>query len=276
MTKTLSLGFSPCPNDTFMFNSIINENTQLPFSLKPVIKDVEELNILALENKTDITKLSFAAYFKVAKNYMILNSGSALGRGCGPLIIAKKQYEKKQLEQLKIAVPGLNTTAYLLFKLYSPKSTQLIPMLFSDIEKAILSGKVDAGVIIHETRFTYHLRGLKKIADLGQWWENETNCPIPLGCIVVKRELQKEGKLFDSLLQKSIKHSFENRQKCYSFIKQHAQELDDKVIDSHITLYVNDFSINLGLEGKEAINTLYQKAYKNNVISSIENNIFLS
>lgn len=275
MKKIISLGFSPCPNDTFMFNHIVNEKNALSFKIKPIIKDVEELNQLAIKKITDITKLSFAAYFKVADNYMILNSGSALGRGCGPLIISKKKVVKNDLSKLKIAIPGLNTTAYLLFKLYCPEAINTIPMLFSDIEKAVLSGTVDVGVIIHETRFTYKLRGLKKIDDLGEWWEKETGHPIPLGCIAVKRSLHKEGLEFDYALKNSVELAFKNKESCYPFIKQHAQELENEVINSHIKLYVNDFSIDLGPEGKNAIEFLYKKAIESGVVSKLDKNIFI-
>jgi len=275
MRKTLSLGFSPCPNDTFMFNKIVNGENSLSFDLKVLIKDVEELNKLAIENKTDITKLSFSAFFKVADNYKILNSGSALGRGCGPLIISKKEYKKEDLKNLTVAIPGTNTTANLLFSLFSPETKNLKPMLFSDIEKAVLEGSADVGVIIHETRFTYKLRGLKKIADLGEWWEKETNLPIPLGCIAVKKQFEKEGKEFDTKLKQSIEYAFKNKEQCYPFIKQHARELDTNVIDSHINLYVNDFSISLGEEGRLAIKTLYKKACKVGLIPKENTNIFL-
>ncbi len=276
MKKTLSLGFSPCPNDTFMFNKIVNGENSLSFDLKVLIKDVEELNKLAIENKTDITKLSFSAFFKVADNYKILNSGSALGRGCGPLIISKKEYKKEDLKNLTVAIPGTNTTANLLFSLFSPETKKLKPMLFSDIEKAILEGSADVGVIIHETRFTYKLRGLKKIADLGEWWEKETGLPIPLGCIAVKKQFEQEGKEFDTKLKQSIEYAFKNKEQCYPFIKQHARELDTNVIDSHINLYVNNFSISLGEEGRLAIKTLYKKAYELGIITKQNSDIFLS
>jgi 1,4-dihydroxy-6-naphthoate synthase len=276
MTKTLSLGFSPCPNDTFMFYNLVNNSNTLSFNIKTTIKDVEELNQLAINSETDITKLSFAAFFKVANNYKILNSGSALGRGCGPLVISKKQYEKEDLKKLTVAIPGVNTTANLLFSLYSPQTKNLKPMLFSDIEKAVLEGSADVGVIIHETRFTYKLRGLKKIADLGEWWEKETNCPIPLGCIAVKKKFEKEGKEFDIALKESIQYAFKNKNQCYPFIKQYARELDNSVIDSHIGLYVNGFSINLGDDGKQAITTLYEKAYKLGIVSAVNPDIFLT
>jgi len=271
----LKLAYSTCPNDTFMFYGIAVGIFKPSFGFDIVLKDIEELNKLAFEGETDITKLSFFAYFKLADRYKILNSGAALGRGCGPLLIAKEEFDLKDLKNKKIAIPGENTTANLLFSIFCPECKNKKEVLFSEIENEILKGNVDAGVIIHETRFTYKLKGLKKLVDLGKFWERETGNPIPLGLIAVKREYENEGKEFDALLKKSIEYSFKHPDEAMPYIKKYAQEIDDNVINSHIQLYVNQFSIDLGEEGKKAIVDLYKKAFEAGLIKDYREDIFL-
>ncbi len=271
----IKLGFSSCPNDTFMFYGIAKGVFSPSFDLSITVKDIEELNKLAFKNLLDITKMSFFAYFKVADRFKILNSGAALGRGCGPLIIAREDIEKSNLKSKIIAIPGRNTTANLLFSIFFPECQQKKEVLFSDIEKEILNGNVDAGVIIHETRFTYQEKGLIKIADLGEMWENETGYPIPLGLIATKREIEKQGREFDVLLKNSILYSYKNRDKTMPFIKKYSQEIREDVINSHIELYVNDFSVQLGEEGKSAIKELYKKAYRVGLVKHFYRDIFL-
>ncbi len=273
--RKLKLGYSTCPNDTFMFYGIASGKFKPSFDFDITLKDIEELNKLAFERKTDITKLSFFAYFKIADRFKILNSGSALGRGCGPLLIAKEEFDLKDLKNKRVAIPGKNTTANLLFSVFCPECKNKKEILFSEIENEILKGSVDAGVIIHETRFTYRLRGLKKLVDLGEFWEKETGTPIPLGLIAVKREFEKEGKEFDALLKKSIEYAFDNPEKTMPYIKKHAQELDDNVINSHIKLYVNKFSLDLGKEGRKAITDLYKKAYELGLVRDFREDTFL-
>ncbi len=271
----LKLGYSTCPNDTFMFYGIASGKFKPSFGFETTLRDIEELNKLAFEGKTDITKLSFFAYFKIADKFKILNSGSALGRGCGPLLIAKEEFDLKDLKNKKVAIPGENTTANLLFSIFCPECKDKKEVLFSEIENEILKGNVDAGVIIHETRFTYKLRGLKKLVDLGEFWERETGNPIPLGLIAVKREFEKEGKEFDALLKKSIEYAFDKPEEAMPYIKKYAQELDDNVVKSHIKLYVNKFSLDLGKEGKRAITDLYKKAYEIGLVRDFMKDIFL-
>ena len=273
--ERLKLAYSTCPNDTFMFYGIADRIFKPSFQFDIILRDIEELNKLAFEEKTDITKLSFFAYFKLADRYKILNSGAALGRGCGPLLIAREKFDLKELKNKKIAIPGENTTANLLFSIFCPECKNKKEVLFSEIENEILKGNVDAGVIIHETRFTYKSRGLIKLVDLGEFWEKETGNPIPLGLIAVKREYEKEGKEFDNLLKQSIEYSFSNPEKAMPYIKQYAQEIENKVINSHIELYVNNFSIKLGEEGRKAIKDLYRKAFEVGLIENLREDIFL-
>ncbi|PJB78721.1 MAG: 1,4-dihydroxy-6-naphthoate synthase [Acidobacteria bacterium CG_4_9_14_3_um_filter_49_7] len=272
----LELAFSSCPNDTFMFNAIVSGAVPVAWPLGVRIGDIEELNQWAFAGETDITKLSFFAYFQLADQYVMLNSGAALGRGCGPVIISRRPIPEDELKNMRVAVPGLNTTAFLLFKTYCPKCTKLVPMLFSEIEQAIITGDVDAGVIIHETRFTYQLRGLQKLVDLGEWWEGTTGHPIPLGCIAIKRDMAVDvGTEFERALKSSVEHAFSNRGDAYPFIRKHAKELDQDVIDAHIDLYVNDFSISLGDAGQKAVRHLYRAAYRAGLVKSLRNDIFL-
>ncbi len=273
----LTLGFSTCPNDTFIFDAMIHgkiDTEGLEFDV--VMGDVEELNRGAFEGSIQITKLSYHAYAYVANNYKLLTSGSALGRGNGPLLISKNEYASDEVEGLVIAIPGKYTTANLLFSIFYPGAKSKTEYLFSDIEDAILSGKVDAGVIIHENRFTYQEKGLMKIVDLGEQWENRTNSPIPLGGIVIQRKLEKEiQEKVNRVLKRSINYAFENPESSYSFVKKYAQEMKDEVMNAHINLYVNDFSIELGDEGKSAIINLYKEATKSGVIPSVSKDIFV-
>ncbi len=257
----LKIGFSPCPNDTFIFDALIHKKIDAEyFDFETVITDVEELNKKALNNELDITKLSFQTYFKIKGNYDLLNSGSALGTNCGPILISKKKYNINEIVNLNIAIPGINTTANLLLKIAfgdKAKTLHLTEMLFSEIEDAILKGKVDAGVIIHESRFTYQDKGLIKIMDLGEYWESITNSPIPLGCIVIRKNFSKEIKItFDKVLKSSIEFALKNPDSGYDFIKDNAQELSDGVIKKHIELYVNNYTLDLGKNGRKAIDLL--------------------
>jgi len=273
----ITLGFSSCPNDTFMFDALINrriKTEEFEFAVK--IADVEELNQLAFEGALDMTKMSYYAYSKVFDQYQWLTSGSALGRKNGPLLISKKKIYPDEVNDLKIAIPGENTTANLLLSIAYPKAKNKKPYLFSDIEEAILSNEVDAGLIIHETRFTYQKKGLRKIVDLGEYWEKETGFPIPLGGIVVKRDLKDEVKQkLNNLLKESVVEAFKHPKETYPYVKKYAQELDDEVIRQHIDLYVNEFSVDLGDEGKNAVQELFKRAAALNIINKIEIPIFV-
>jgi len=265
----LTLGFSPCPNDTFIFDALVNKKIDtggLGFDV--VLEDVETLNKWTLENKLDITKLSFPAFFQSLNKYVLLNAGSALGKGVGPLLITKenKQYSTDNIQQTTIAIPGVNTTANLLLSFAYPGARNKKPLLFSKIEDAVISGETELGVIIHENRFTYQQKGLQKVLDLGEYWEEQMNIPIPLGGIAIRRNIDKEiAKQINTLIRQSLEFSFSNYPTVSEFVKQHSQEMSEDVMRQHIDLYVNNYSIDLGSIGKQAIREL------NNVYNSINN-----
>ena len=273
----LTLGFSPCPNDTFIFEAMIHgridtEGTEFDWFLA----DVEELNRHAMAGSVDITKMSFHAYAMAAANYLILDSGSALGRGNGPLVISKRRIWPDELDDAIIAIPGRNTTANLLFSIFWPAATKKHEYLFSDIPEAVLSGEADAGVIIHETRFTYRSLGLLKVADTGELWEDMTRLPLPLGGIVVNRRIDAEtaGRV-SSMIRSSIEYAYANPSHSVEFIRQNAMETDADVTREHIKLYVNDFSLSLGQEGRKAIERLFSLAGERKVIGPVPERIFL-
>ncbi len=262
MSRTIRIGFSPCPNDTFIFDALIHGRIDTgDLKFEAVMADVEELNKMALNGDLEITKLSFHAFTHVLDTYQMLPSGSALGRGVGPLLISKKKLKLEQAANVKIAIPGKFTTAVFLLKMFLPQNTNLHEMLFSDIEEAVLSGEVDAGLIIHENRFTYESKGLFKIADMGELWENSTGLPIPLGGIAIRRDMDMELRTQISvLLRKSIEHAYANPDQALPYIRKHAQEMDLDVLKKHIDLYVNDFSLDLGREGRTAVSKLLSVA----------------
>jgi 1,4-dihydroxy-6-naphthoate synthase len=259
----LTFAFSPCPNDTYMFEPMVNRRIDLHgFEFTYVLEDVENLNKSAINGLYDITKLSFNAFTRLSDSYQLLTSGSALGNKCGPLLISKTPFGLESVEKIRIAVPGLNTTAYLLLKFAFPNVEFVEEMLFSDIEHAVVNAKVDAGVIIHENRFTYENKGLHKIMDLGEYWENHTNSPIPLGGIAVKRSLPEDIKQkLNEILFQSIKFAFDNPTSGLDFIRSNAQEMDEDVMFSHIHLYVNNYSQELSTDGKNAIYVLFKTVY---------------
>jgi 1,4-dihydroxy-6-naphthoate synthase len=262
MVKKITLGFSPCPNDTFIFDALVNNKIDTEgLDFEYILLDIEELNKRAFMNDLDVTKISFHAYYFLTSNYILLDSGSALGQNCGPLLISKKKYSLQETDKLTVAVPGKYTTANFLLKFAFPNISSKKLMLFSDIEKAVLEERADAGVIIHENRFTYESKGLIKIADLGEIWESRTRQPIPLGGIIAKKTLPESiiSKI-NKLVRQSVAYAFANPVSSKSFVKSHSQELDDEVIKKHIELYVNDFSLSLGEKGKIAIDTFMKIA----------------
>lgn len=251
----LTLGFSPCPNDTFIFDAMVNKKIDTKgITFNTRLEDVETLNKLAMQGQLAVTKLSFGVYNKVKDQYELLNSGSALGRGCGPLLIAREPISDENIKDCKIAIPGENTTANLLFSLAFPEAKKKEIMVFSDIENAVLDGRVDAGVIIHENRFTYQLKGLVKIIDLGEYWENTTGSPIPLGGIFIRKDIPDHIKQeVDQIIHNSLQYSYKHYPVLSSYVTEHAQEMDEKVMRQHIDLYVNDFSLGLGEAGRAAV-----------------------
>jgi len=256
----IEIGFSPCPNDTFIFDALVNQKIDTgELRFKPILEDVETLNRWALEEKLPITKLSLPALFRSLPNYRLFSSGSALGKGVGPLLISKGEVHPNDVSKHSIAIPGVYTTANLLMSFAFPEATNREPMLFSEIEAAVLSGKKDLGVIIHENRFTYQDRGLSKVVDLGSHWEEKMNIPIPLGSIAVHKSINEDlAKEIDALIHKSLEYSYSTYPEISDFVREHAQEMEEEVMRKHINLYVNSFSLHLGDEGRRAIEQLYK------------------
>lgn len=255
-----TLGFSSCPNDTFIFDALVHQKIDTEgLAFDVVVADVEQLNKWAFEGKLDITKMSFNAFAKCMSEYVLLDSGSALGRNCGPLLIKKPS--TVLTPESKIAIPGKQTTANLLLSIANPEYSNKVEVSFSEIENEILSGNVDMGLIIHENRFTYKKKGLEKIKDLGEFWEQKTGLPLPLGGIGIKRLLPFEiQKKVERVLRKSVEYAFENRESSVEFVNHHAKAIERDVIDSHIALYVNSYSVSLGEKGRKAVQLLFEKA----------------
>src|SRR5690606_29607277 len=272
----LTLGFSPCPNDTFIFDALIHHKIDtggLEFDVQ--YHDVETLNQKAFQGELDITKLSYHAFAYAVNDYELLDAGSALGSGVGPLLIAKDPELAVQLERalenkealntaennLKIGIPGKYTTANFLLRLAFPALQNKMELVFSDIEQSLLDGVIDLGLIIHENRFTYQEKGLHKVVDLGDFWEQTTESPIPLGGIVISRDLAPEVKeKVNRLIRKSVEYAFANPKSGIDYIRSHAQEMEESVMYKHIELYVNQYSIDLGEVGKKAIMSMFGKA----------------
>ena len=265
----LTLGFSPCPNDTFIFDALVHHKIDTEgLEFEVIFADVEQLNKWAFQRKLDITKLSYNAFTHCVNNYTLLDSGSALGNNCGPLLIKKPN--TILTKESKIAIPGKYTTANMLLNIAFPNHQNKVEILFSEIENNVLEGKVDAGLIIHENRFTYEDKGLEKVKDLGEFWEEETGLPIPLGGIVTNRRLPlATQQKIERVLRKSVEFAFENPNSSADYVKFHAQEMEKEVVDAHIALYVNNYSISLGEQGRKAVELLFEKSAKNH------KNIFL-
>ncbi len=251
-----TLGFSPCPNDTFIFDALVNNKIDTQgFQFDVRLDDVETLNELAINNQLDFTKVSYGVLPLIIKNYKVLNAGSALGKGVGPLLISKKIISFEEVNECVIAIPGENTTAHLLFTLAFPNAKNKIFKRYDEIENFVLDGNENSlGVIIHENRFTYFDKGLQKIVDLGNYWEEKTGYPIPLGGIVGKRNIDEKILMkVDKLIKKSIEYAFTNYPLITDYVKKHSQEMEPEVIKKHIDLYVNNYSIDLGNDGRNAI-----------------------
>ncbi len=266
--RTISVGYSSCPNDIFIFEALVSGRIEAPrFRFEPLIEDVEALNLRARRAELDMTKISFHAYAHLRNRYALLDAGSALGRGCGPLLISRKDLDREKLSSCRIAIPGALTTATLLLRLHVPRAENFEVLVFDQIIDAVAEGRVDAGLIIHESRFTYRERGLVQVVDLGDWWEEETGLPIPLGGIIANRRLGEDTiRELDGLLRESILYAHAHPDEIWGPIRSHAQELDDDVIRSHIDLYVNDFTTSLGEEGRAALEVLYARAEGEGII----------
>ena len=255
--RKFTLGFSPCPNDTFIFDALVNHKIDthgIEFDVH--MEDVQKLNECAIAGQLDFSKISYGVLPLVTDQYTVLESGSALGRGVGPLLISKKEIApgEESVTPLKIAIPGENTTAHMLFSLAFPRAANKVFLVFNEIEEAVLSGAVDAGVIIHENRFTYKEKGLRKLMDLGEYWEKHTKFPIPLGGIVAHNRIDTATAMeVDTLIKKSAEYAFSHYPQLSPYVKIHAQEMSPQVMKQHIDLYVNDYSLWLGEDGKQAV-----------------------
>ncbi len=274
----LTLGFSPCPNDTFIFDAIVHRRIDTEgLEFDYLVADVEELNRRALSGSIDITKISIHAYAFAAPNYLILDSGSALGHGNGPLLISKRKLDTSELVNAHIAIPGRFTTANLLLSIAWPEALNKTEYLFSDIEEALMKGEVDAGLIIHETRFTYHKKGLLKIADLGEYWEKLTNLPVPLGTIVINRRIPAATAMkVNRIIRRSLDYAYRDPGASYDFIRENAKDMESQVVNNHIKLFVNNYTLNLGTEGKNAISELFRVAGGKKILPEMPEEIFIT
>jgi len=284
MQKTkITIGFSPCPNDCFIFDALIHHKIDTKhLQFEPVIEDVETLNRMAFKGKLHTTKLSYHAFSYLTHIYRLLTSGSALGFNCGPLLIALPEMAEKikqnpeMISELKVSIPGKYTTANFLLSLAYPNLINKTELVFSEIEESIISNKTDLGLIIHENRFTYQQKGLVKITDLGEWWETYSQSAIPLGGIVVQRNLSESDQLvINQLIKESVEYAFANPKDVMPFVKKNAQAMDESVIKKHIDLYVNKYAIDLGEVGKKAVTLLFNKAIEAKVISSYPKDLFV-
>jgi 1,4-dihydroxy-6-naphthoate synthase len=255
-----TLGFSPCPNDTFIFDALVNKKIDTEgLDFEVVLEDVETLNQWAMQGRLDVSKISYGVLPLVLDRYELLDAGGALGKGVGPLLIAREPIPISEIDDRTVAIPGQRTTAHLLFSLAFPDAKNKEFTIFSAIEDAVLSGKVDCGVIIHENRFTYQKRGLVKLIDLGEFWEKETGAPIPLGGIVMKRG-SDEGLAHkvNMLIRRSLEYAFARYPELPAYVRAHALEMEEQVMRQHIDLYVNDYSLSLGEGGKKAVSVLLE------------------
>jgi 1,4-dihydroxy-6-naphthoate synthase len=274
----LTLGFSPCPNDTFIFDALVNgriDTEGLEFNY--FLADVEELNRKAFASEVDITKISCHAYSYVAREYLILDSGSAIGYHNGPLLVSKHFIEPEKLKNTRIAIPGKYTTANFLLSIAWPEAVNKKEYLFSDIVDILLKEEADAGLLIHETRFTYHKKGLIRIADMGEYWEKMTGLPVPLGVIIINRKIPLKIALkFNRILKRSIEFAQENSLASYDFVASNAREMESSVMNSHIRLFVNEFSLHLGTEGRKALSELFRVGHEKGITPLVQDAIFLT
>lgn len=273
----LHIAFSTCPNDTFMFDALVHHRIDtFGYEFSPVLEDIENLNLYAASGEPDLCKISYAFYPFISKNYQLLSAGSALGYGNGPLLVSRLKIYPDEVTDLCVAIPGERTTANTLLSIFYPGIKQKKTGVFSDIEEMVLSGEADAGVLIHETRFTYQKKGLKLISDLGTLWEGRTKLPIPLGAIAVKRDLpESEKQKLNTIMRESVAFAMQNPRVSESFIRKHAQISEESVYQKHIALYVNGFSIDLSSVGKEAVSTLFTLGEKAGLLPGCPEPIFV-
>lgn len=271
MNQTIRLGFSSCPNDAFIFESIVNDRIDTcGCRFEVTVADVEKLNQMAMQSALDVTKVSFNAFLGLTDHYVMLDSGAALGRGVGPLLLSARPVDMDRRDALIVAIPGEHTTANFLLDYAFPGMKNKKVMLFSDIEDAVLKGEADLGLVIHESRFTYQKKGLHKIADLGSLWEEGTGSPIPLGGIVALRSLGSDVIMkINKLIRRSLEFSYANPATVWAYIKSLSQEMDDEVIRQHIALYVNAFTLSLGREGRKAVLEFFRQAERLGIIDGV-------
>jgi len=259
--RTLTFGYSPCPNDTFAFHALTHGLVDAPFRVEPVLLDIEELNRRAHEGAFDLTKLSVGAFAAVGDRYRLLRSGAALGQGVGPLVVARTSMSIEEAVRGRLAIPGRETTAYALLRLAAPPTGEVVELRYDRILRAVAEGDVDAGLIIHESRFTYAEHGLVRVADLGDWWEQDTGLPVPLAGICARADLDiATGAAVETALRASVQHAFDHPAASRAYVRAHAQELSDAVCDAHIALYVNRYSLDIGEDGARAVERLVAAA----------------
>lgn len=274
----LTLGFSPCPNDTFIFDAMIHgkvDTEGLEFEI--IMEDVEALNRRAFAGDIDVTKLSYHAFAHLTDRYTLLDAGSALGNNCGPLLVARQPLSDEKINAGPIAIPGKMTTANFLLSLAYPSAQNKVETLFSDIEDAVLRGDAVAGLIIHENRFTYQQKGLVKLIDLGEYWETTTGLPIPLGGIVVRRDLPVDvQQKVNRVMRRSVEYAFDHPAEVMPFVRAHAQAMEDAVMRAHIDLYVTKFTADLGPEGRKAVEAMFEMAREKNIMPTFPSAIFIN
>ena len=276
-TDSLSLGYSPCPNDTFIFYALVHGCLEGAPAVREVLEDIETLNGMAFNGQLDATKISFHALAHLRDTYCLLHAGGALGRGCGPLVVACEDIAPDALCNKRIAIPGKMTTAALLLQLFDSEIDQLVVMPFHEIMSAVEAGRVDAGLIIHESRFTYPQHGLQSVIDLGAWWEESTGHPIPLGGILARRSLGRASiEVFDAALRASVDYAYAHPGTVRDYIRAHAQEMDEAVIQAHIDLYVNQYTLDYGLDGEAAIFDLMDRAEKADLVAPSTEPLFVA
>ena len=257
----LTFGFSPCPNDTFAFDALVHRRIAAPFDVLPALHDIEQLNALAREGRYELTKVSFGALAGLGDRYTMLRSGGALGHGCGPLVVARETATLEEAAAGAIAIPGWDTTAYLLLRLAAPGLGEVVEVRYDEILGAVARGEVDAGLIIHESRFTYSEHGLVEVADLGVWWESQTGMPVPLAAICARNDVRDDLRAqVEDALRRSVEHAFAHPLDSLEYVRAHSQEMSDEVCRRHIDLYVNEFTRDLGDDGLAAVDALLSRA----------------
>lgn len=266
--KEITFGFSPCPNDTFIFNGLINGGVEVPgYAIQEQLHDVETLNRMALDGVLDVSKLSFYAWLKVKAHYGLLASGGALGYGCGPVVISARPLTLADMAHCRVVLPGEWTTAHLLFRMWAPQAKERAFVPYHQIFPVLASGEADCGVIIHESRFVFEQAGFSSVVDLGAWWEDQTGLPIPLGCIAAHKRLPETlPDLLETGIRQSIAMARKDPSAAMPYIRAHAQEMDADVLKAHIDTFVNDFSLDLGPKGRAAVAALEKKALQAGVV----------